>query len=82
MTATANDEKEKESLLHSFCHADQGRGMIFGMDTTTEEGREAFKREYEALAELAPELVKKEDLVFPHELPPKISDEPHYQRVW
>jgi len=37
------------------------------MDTTTPEGRAAFKREYETLCELAPEILKKENLVFPHE---------------
>lgn len=52
------------------------------MDTTTEEGRAAFKAEYEALAELAPEMIKKEDMVFPHEMAPQISSEPHFQRVW
>merc|ERR1712048_108710 len=55
---------------------------IFGMDTTTEEGRAAFRAEYEALAELAPEIVKKEDMVFPHEMAPQISQEPHFQRVF
>lgn len=52
------------------------------MDTNTEEGRSAYRREYETLCELAPELLKKEDLVFPHEQAPYISNEPHFQRVW
>lgn len=52
------------------------------MDTNTQEGRDAFKAEYETLAELAPEIIKKEDMVFPHEMAPKISNEPHFMRVW
>merc|ERR1712048_343668 len=55
---------------------------IFGMDTTTEEGRAAFRAEFEALAELAPEVIKKEDMVYPHEMAPLISQEPHFQRVF
>jgi len=56
--------------------------MIFGMDTSTEEGRAAFKAEYDTLAELAPEIIKKDEIVFPHEMPEKISSEPHFQRAW
>ena len=56
--------------------------MMFGLDTRSPEGQEAFRREYETLAELAPEIVKKEDFMFPHEMPPKLSEEPHFQRVW
>lgn len=37
------------------------------MDTSTEEGREQFRKEWDAMCELTPELLKKEDLVFPHE---------------
>ena len=62
--------------------ADQDRKIIFGMDTTTPEGRAEFKREYDILCELAPEIIKKEDMVFPHEMAPYISAEPHFQRVW
>jgi len=29
-----------EKVLYSFTHADQDQQMIFGIDTTTEEGRE------------------------------------------
>lgn len=52
------------------------------MDTTTPEGQAEFKAEYEALCEMAPEIVKKEDFIFPHELAPQVSTEPHFQRVW
>ena len=31
---------------------------------------------------MAPEIVKKEDFIYPHELPPQVSTEPHFQRVW
>lgn len=54
---------------------------MFGIDTTTEEGRRQFKEEFDALAEMAPDLVKKEMFVFPHELPAAMPDEPHYRRV-
>jgi len=38
-----------------------------GIDTTTPEGREQFKKEWETMAKLAPELISKEDMVYPHE---------------
>ena len=56
--------------------------MAFGLDTTTPEGRAAYKAEWDALAELAPEIIKKEDIVFPHEQSPRITNEPHFRRVW
>jgi len=31
---------------------------------------------------MAPELIKKSDLVFPHEMPAFTPDEPHFRRVW
>lgn len=31
---------------------------------------------------MAPEIIKKEDMVMPHEMKPKLSEEPHFQRVW
>jgi hypothetical protein len=77
-----NDDREAHRRLHSFTHANQVRDLDFGMDTTTPEGREAFKAEWDNLSELAPELIKKEDLVFPHEQVPTLSSEPHFQRVW
>lgn len=52
------------------------------MDTTTEEGREQFRQEYLALSEMAPDIIKKDALIFPHEFGPSISNEPHFQRVW
>jgi len=52
------------------------------MDTKTEEGREQFRAEYMALAEMAPEMVKKENMIFPHEQGPQITQEPHFRRVW
>lgn len=56
--------------------------MVFGMDTNTEEGRAAFKAEYDTLAELAPEIIKKDDMIYPHEMPAEITNEPHFRRVW
>lgn len=76
------DEKERFKVLHSFTHANQEHPLIFGIDTTTEEGRRQFKADFEALAEMAPDLVKKDMLVFPHEMPAVASNEPHFRRVW
>lgn len=56
--------------------------MMFGIDTSTEEGRKQFRAEHEALAEMAPDLVKKDACVFPHEIPSFVPDEPHFRRVW
>lgn len=77
-----DDERARDKILYSFTHANQNRNIIFGLDTTTPAGREAFKREYESYCEMMPEIVKKEDLVFPHEIPAHLSTEPHFQRVW
>jgi len=77
-----DDEKTRDRLLHSFTYSDQDQGVIFGMDTKTEEGRELFRAEYMALAEMAPEMVKKENMIFPHEQGPQITQEPHFRRVW
>ena len=71
-----------DETLYSFTNADQGRRMLFGMDTTTEEGRELYRQEYEALSTIAPEILKKEDMVYPHELPKPINQEAHFQRLW
>lgn len=71
-----------EEVLYSFTNADQPANLFFGIDTTTEEGRAAFKAEYDALAEIAPEIVRKEDMMYPHELPAQVSTEAHFQRVW
>lgn len=82
MLNDANDERERDRVLHSFTHADQEQPIVFGIDTTTAEGREQFKKEWDALCELAPEILKKDDIIFPHEMPPQISNEPHFRRVW
>ena len=80
---TENDtDAEKDRALYSFTHANQDQHILFGMDTRTPEGAAAFKAEYEKLCELAPEIVKKEDMVMPHEMAPRLPDEPHFQRVW
>ena len=58
---TGGHIEDKEKTLYSFTHADQD-SLKFGIDTRTPEGREMFKKEYDALCEMAPELFKKEDL--------------------
>jgi len=82
MLKNVNDTSEQERRLHSFTHANQDTNIDFGIDTTTQEGRDKFQAEWNTLAELAPELVKKEDLIFPHEQPAMLSTEPHFRRVW
>ena len=52
------------------------------MDTTTPEGREKFKEEWDAACEMVPELLSKDDIVFPHEHQQYVSDEAHFRRVW
>lgn len=52
------------------------------MDTTTEEGRAAFKAEYDAMAQMTPELLSAEVMLYPHEMPKQVSTEAHFQRVW
>lgn len=54
--------------VYSFTKAEQEKKFLFGVDTTTAEGREVFKKEWENMATLFPELLSKEDLVFPHEV--------------
>ena len=77
-----DNEAERDRVLYSFTHANQDQHIMFGMDTRTPEGQAAFKAEYEKLCELAPEIIKKEDMIMPHEQPPRLPDEPHFQRVW
>ncbi len=74
------DETQKQ--LHSFTQADQEHKFVFGIDTTTTEGREQFKKEWETACQLVPELISKEDMVYPHEHQRFISEEPHFRRVW
>lgn len=71
-----------EECLYSFTHGDQEQRVIFGIDTTTKEGREAFKKEYDALAAMTPELISAENMLYPHEMPKQIPEEAHFQRVW
>lgn len=82
MLQNENDEREQHRRLHSFTHSNQDRDIIFGIDTTTEEGRAQYRAEWDALCELTPELIKKEDCWFPHEQPASISTEPHFRRAW
>jgi hypothetical protein len=77
-----DSDKERDRVLHSFTYADQDKQVVFGMDTSTPEGRAAFQAEYEVLCDLAPEIMSRENMVFPHEMAPRISTEPHFRRVW
>ena len=69
LLSSPNDKAEQHRRLHSFTNADQDENINFGIDTTTPEGRATFQAEWDTLCQLAPELVKMEDLVFPHEIP-------------
>lgn len=71
-----------KSELYSFAHANQSNNVVFGIDTNTEEGRAKYKAIWEDIHALAPEIVKKEDFLYPHEMGAQISTEPHFQRLW
>lgn len=71
-----------ERDVYSFTHGDLEQRYLFGIDTTTPEGRTQFKKEIETLSQLAPELIKKDDYAFPHEVPAAPIEEPHFRRVW
>lgn len=73
---------DPDEVLYSFTYADQEQQLLFGIDTTTEEGRIAFKKEYDALVEMVPEMIKKEDFAYPHEYAKQVPTEPHFQRLW
>lgn len=73
---------ELDKSVYSFTHADQEHKFVFGIDTTTQEGRAQFKKEWETLSQIAPELLSKEDMVYPHEMAASVSNEPHFRRVW
>lgn len=76
------DSEQKDELLYSFTNADQEQPINFGIDTTTAEGRARFKAEYDAIAQMAPEIIKPEAMLFPHEMPKQITTEAHFRRVW
>jgi hypothetical protein len=59
------DDKEKN--LYSFTNADQESEMIFGIDTTTAEGRAEFEKEWNDMCAIVPEMINKDDMVYPHE---------------
>jgi len=71
-------EDTKNELLYSFTHANQDSNLVFGMDTTTEEGRAAFKKEWDAISELTPEIIKKDQIRYPHEIAKPVSNEAHF----
>jgi hypothetical protein len=59
--------EDPEQNLYSFTNANQEHKFLFGIDTTTQEGRELFKKEWETACEIVPELLNKYDMVYPHE---------------
>lgn len=72
-----------DKALYSFTWAAQDEPVKFdGIDTTTPEGRAQYKADYDQMCALTPELIKAEHMMFPHEMPAKVSQEPHFQRVW
>ena len=73
---------DPEKSLFSFTHGDLDKQFIFGLDTNTEEGRKAWEQEWNALAAMAPELVDKDKIIYPHEIQKAASSEPHFQRMW
>lgn len=73
---------DAEEEFYSFTKANQDYPLIFGMDTTTEEGRKLFEAEYLALAECTPELLDKDDIIYPHQIQQKPNQEAHFQRLW
>lgn len=74
---------DADKALYSFTWANQDEPLKFdGIDTTTPEGRAQYTADYEQMCALTPELIKKENLVFPHEMKAAVSNEPHFQRIW
>lgn len=71
-----------DETLYSFTHGNQDQPLTFGIDTSTEEGRRAFKAEYDAIAAMTPEIIKSEAMLYPHEMPKQLSTEAHFQRIW
>jgi hypothetical protein len=55
---------------------------MFGFDTTTQDGRDQFAKEWETACAIVPELISKEDMVYPHEYQRYISQEPYFRRIW
>jgi len=68
--------------LFSFTHGDQVQPIDFGLDTTTEDGRLAYEEQFMAMTRMTPELLKPEEILYPHEMGVEIPNEPHFKRVW
>lgn len=71
-----------DKTLYSFTHANQNKHIVFGKDTRTPEGRAEFDQAFEEICAVAPELLTPEMKLYPHELPAKVSNEPHFRRMW
>lgn len=72
----------KEEQLYSFTHAGGQQLPEYNIDTTTPEGAERWRAEYQFLSALTPELIPQKDFMLLHEYPKFICEEPHFQRVW
>ena len=73
---------DADAELYNFTTADVPRNIQFGMDTSTQEGREKFKAMWDDIHALAPEVVTKESFAYPHEAGKQIPTEAHFQRLW
>jgi len=82
MLENKDNDRERDRLLYSFTNANQDQPLNLGIDTTTPEGAAEYKREFEVMRQLAPEMIKKDMFFLPHEMPATVSTEPHFQRVW
>lgn len=72
------DVNNMEEEFYSFNNANQTQNIVFGIDTTTEEGRAKFKAEWDQIHMMTPEIVTKEDFLYPHEMGAQISNEPYF----
>ena len=67
------DIENRDEILYSFTQGDQETPIDFGIDTTTEEGRKQFKADFDILCAMTPELLKPENMLYPHEMPKLLS---------
>ena len=44
----------------------------------TSKGRAAFKKEWDAISELTPEIIKKDQIRYPHEIAKPVTNEAHF----
>ena len=68
--------------LLSFKYANQDYDNLLGFDTSTEEGRAAFKAELKEWQAMTPEVFEDIDVDGDYEIGSFVSQEPHFQRTW